>query len=91
MKCGNLPQNFVQFCKTHSYLFNFYDKYPFTNLENSLGVIYIVRDPRNVVSSYANFLSCSEEKSANIMIEELSKGGNLGQTIRRKRCPLPNK
>ena len=70
-------KNSVQFCKTHSYLFNFYNKYPFTNLENSLGVIYIVRDPRNVVSSYANFLSCSDEKSANIMIEELSRGGNL--------------
>ena len=70
-------KNSVQFCKTHSYLFNFYNKYPFTNLENSLGVIYIVRDPRNVVSSYANFLSCSDEKSASIMIEELSRGGNL--------------
>ena len=70
-------KNSVQFCKTHSYLFNFYNKYPFTNLENSLGVIYIVRDPRNVVSSYANFLSCSDETSASIMIEELSRGGNL--------------
>ena len=70
-------KNSVQFCKTHSYLFNFYNKYPFTNLENSLGVIYIVRDPRNVVLSYANFLNCSDEKSANKMIEELSTGGNL--------------
>ena len=37
-------------------LFNFNRKYPFTNLENTLGVIYIVRDPRNVVLSYARHL-----------------------------------
>lgn len=67
----------VQFCKTHSYLFNFYNKYPFTNLENSLGVIYIVRDPRNVVKSFASFFNCSDEKASNIMIEQLFLGGHL--------------
>ena len=43
----------IQFCKTHSYLFNI-DNSPFTDLNNSLGAIYIVRDPRNVVTSYAH-------------------------------------
>ena len=43
-------KNSIQFLKTHSYLFNI-ENSPFTNLENSLGVIYIVRDPRNVVIS----------------------------------------
>ena len=38
--------------KTHNMLFNFNRKFPFTNLENTLGVIYIIRDPRNVVLSY---------------------------------------
>jgi len=41
-------KNAIQFFKTHSYLFNI-ENNPFTNLENSLGVIYIVRDPRNVL------------------------------------------
>ena len=41
----------IQFLKTHSYLFNI-DNNPFTDLNNSLGAIYIVRDPRNVVISY---------------------------------------
>jgi len=47
----------VGFCKTHNMLFNYQKKYPFTNLENTLGVIYIVRDPRNVVLSYARHVS----------------------------------
>ena len=42
----------VQFLKTHSYLFNI-ENNPFTSLDYSLGVIYIVRDPRNVVTSFS--------------------------------------
>ena len=67
----------VQFLKTHSYLFNFWNKYPFTNLNNSLGVIYIVRDPRNVATSFAKFSNFSIEESADSMINELHFGGNL--------------
>ena len=64
-------KNSIQFLKTHSYLFNFYNKYPFTNLNNSLGAIYIVRDPRNVVTSYAKFSSCSTDEISKIMINKL--------------------
>ena len=39
-----IKKNFIQFLKTHSYLFNI-DNNPFTDLNNSLGAIYIVRDP----------------------------------------------
>ena len=67
-------KNNIQFLKTHSYLFNF-ENNPFTNLENSLGVIYIVRDPRNVILSYANHNSKTQEKSA----EDLIKGRLLGE------------
>ena len=70
-------KNSIQFCKTHSCLFNYKDKYPFTNLENSLGVIYVVRDPRNIVSSYANFSKKSPEYVADMMIEKSYIGGNL--------------
>ena len=66
----------IQFLKTHSYLFNFYDKYPFTNLQNSLGVIYIVRDPRNVVTSISKFQNLPLEKSLNALTEKISWGGN---------------
>ena len=70
-------KNSIQFLKTHSYLFNFYNKYPFTNLNNSLGVIYIVRDPRNVVSSFSKFLNTSQEVVAEKMINKLFMGGDL--------------
>ena len=53
----------VGFVKTHNMLFNFNGKFPFTNLENTLGVIYIVRDPRNVVLSYARHLKISPEET----------------------------
>jgi len=67
----------IQYLKTHSYLFNFYNKYPFTNLNISLGAIYIVRDPRNVVSSLANFESKTIEETANILTRDFNLGGNL--------------
>jgi|TARA_Y100000389_G_C17335504_1_gene450407 hypothetical protein len=70
-------KNSIQFCKTHSCLFNYEDKYPFTNLENSLGAIYVVRDPRNIVTSYANFSQKSPENVADMMIEKSYISGNL--------------
>jgi hypothetical protein len=66
----------TQFLKTHSYLFNI-ENNAFTDLNNSLGVIYIVRDPRNVVTSFANHSSMSVDESANWIINEWVLGGNL--------------
>ena len=60
-------KNSIQFLKTHSYLFNI-ENNPFTKLEYSLGVIYIVRDPRNVVLSISNHNSQSHEKSTEDLI-----------------------
>ena len=61
-------KNSIQFLKTHSYLFNI-ENNPFTKLEYSLGVIYVVRDPRNVVLSVSNHNSQSDEKSADDLIK----------------------
>ena len=69
-------KNSIQFLKTHSYLFNIDNKYPFTNLQNSLGVIYIVRDPRNVVTSISKFQNISLESSLKTLINDISWGGN---------------
>ena len=57
----------VGFVKTHNMLFNFNSKFPFTNLENTLGVVYIIRDPRNVVLSYARHLQISPEETVKFM------------------------
>ena len=71
-------KNSLQFLKTHSYLFNI-DNNPFTNLNNTLGVIYIVRDPRNVVSSWAKFASQSVEEAADTMIKSYRFGGDINK------------
>jgi len=67
-------KNSTQFLKTHSYFFNF-DGNDFTNLNNTLGVIYIVRDPRNVVTSLTNFLDISITKATDHLIQSPYIGG----------------
>ena len=66
----------IQFLKTHSYLFNI-NKNPFTDLNNTLGAIYIVRDPRNVVTSYAHHDTITIDESLKRMINNIQIGGNL--------------
>ena len=53
----------VRFFKTHN-MFGKYKGYPFTNSENTLGTIYIVRDPRNVITSLKNHYSLSNYDEA---------------------------
>ena len=67
-------KNSTQFLKTHSYLFNI-EGNGFTDLNNTLGVIYIVRDPRNVVTSLANFLDISITKATDHLIQSPYIGG----------------
>ena len=69
-------KNSIQFLKTHSYLFNI-DNNPFTDLNNTLGTIYIVRDPRNVVTSYAHHYNISIEESALRMTNSVHYGGDI--------------
>ena len=73
-------QNSVQFLKTHSCLFNINGSV-FTDLKNSLGVIYIVRDPRNVVTSYANHANVSIEVAADHLINLHQMGGDLDNKL----------
>ena len=61
-------KNSTQFLKTHSYLFNI-ENNPFTNLENTLGVIYIVRDPRSIVISSSNHNNCTHQTTTNQIID----------------------
>ena len=46
----------------------------FLILKNSLGVIYIVRDPRNVVILFATHNSKSIENTADLLIDDLAVG-----------------
>jgi hypothetical protein len=56
----------ILFVKTHSTLQSINGN-QFTNLDNTIGAIYIVRDPRNVITSYSNHYETSIEQSANDM------------------------
>jgi len=56
----------ILFVKTHSTLQSINGN-QFTNLDNTLGAIYVVRDPRNVVTSYSNHYQTSVEQSAHDM------------------------
>ena len=62
----------LQFVKTHSSLLK-----GFTNYRNTLGVIYIVRDPRNVVISAANHFNTTVEESVSRLINYTNLGGDI--------------
>ena len=63
--------NKINILKTHNMLCNINldgKDYSFTNLENTIGVIHIVRDPRNIVTSAKNHFSLSNEEESVEMI-----------------------
>ena len=64
----NQEKGKVKFLKTHSALCKMYGS-NFTDLNNTLGVIYIVRDPRNVVNSLAHHNDLSMDEAADTMID----------------------
>ena len=60
----------IKFLKTHSANWTS-GKHKFTNYENTLGTIYIVRDPRNVITSIKNHYNKNDyEDALNFMINE---------------------
>ena len=52
----------IRFFKTHN-VYGKINNRPFTNKENSLGCIYIIRDPRNVITSLSNHYELNYEDS----------------------------
>ena len=58
----------TNFFKTHNAMCTI-NNYPFTNKDNTCGAIYVVRDPRDVVISYANHLRLSHEKTIERMFD----------------------
>lgn len=59
----------LKFFKTHSSLCKIHDC-NFTDLKNTLGAIYIVRDPRNVVASFANHYSLNIDEATETILDE---------------------
>jgi len=67
-KLNSLDKQNIRFLKTHS-SFHEINGYKFTDLNNTLGVIYIIRDPRTVVKSYANHHQMSLETATDKLLE----------------------
>ena len=59
----------IRFFKTHSFLGN-YQGNQFTTPETTLGAIYIVRDPRNVLSSLKNHYSFDDDTALKMITDK---------------------
>ena len=61
--------NKLNFFKTHNILGSINNNY-FTNKTNTAGAIYIVRDPRNVLTSIQNHYELSKDEALKFMLSE---------------------
>jgi len=59
----------IRFLKTHSSFFKI-NNFNFSNVQNTLGAIYIIRDPRDVAISFANHMSLSLDEATKRVIFE---------------------
>ena len=59
----------IKFFKTHNILGSI-NNHKFTNKENTLGGIYIVRDPRNILTSIQNHFELTKDEALKFMTNE---------------------
>ena len=52
----------IRFFKTHN-IYGSVNNFQFTNRENSIGCVYVVRDPRNVITSLKNFYEMNDNQA----------------------------
>jgi len=71
----NKDKKSFKFLKTHSSFVKM-DGFSFTDLANTLGVIYIVRDPRDVVVSFAHHNNQSIEKTTEMINSDFVLGAH---------------
>tara|TARA_B110000014_G_C20068508_1_gene557014 strand:+ start:465 stop:1322 length:858 start_codon:yes stop_codon:yes gene_type:complete len=62
-------KNKLKFFKTHN-VFGKVNNFDFTNSQNSIGCLYIVRDPRNVITSIKNHYQLKDEQALEWMSNE---------------------
>ena len=65
-------ENKIKFFKTHNALWKLGEK-TFTNEDNTLGVLHIVRDPRNVITSLKNHFNRKNYEEALIFLKDQKK------------------
>ena len=59
-----------KFFKTHNILGSINNN-NFTNKKNTIGAIYVVRDPRNIVTSLQNHYEISKDEALNFMKDKI--------------------
>ena len=59
----------IKIFKTHNGNYNFLGR-DFTDTKNTIGVIHIVRDPRNIISSISNHYQLNLEQSVDFLLDE---------------------
>ena len=79
-KLINQNKKSFQFWKTHSSFVKM-DGYSFTDLNNTLGVIYIVRDPRDVVISYSHHNNQTIEQTLKMINQNYILGAEIKDKI----------
>ena len=68
----------IKFFKTHHINCKI-GEHPFTNNNNTLGTIYVVRDPRNLVNSFVNHYQIDKKAAKNFITSKASAtGGSAG-------------
>ena len=73
----------INLLKTHQGKYTV-GKHSFTNNENTLGVIYIVRDPRNLVRSVSNHFTMRLEEACNFLMSPEIIGNGKSWTERQE-------
>mgnify|MGYP001407728596 CR=1 FL=1 len=68
----------IKFFKTHN-AYSSIDSYNFSNKLNSIAAIYIVRDPRNVITSFARHNSKEIEDTLELLINDLTIGNEKNE------------
>ena len=68
----------VKFFKTHHINCKI-GEHAFTNRSNTLGTIYVVRDPRNLINSFTNHYSIDKNTAKNFITSRQSVTGALGE------------
>ena len=61
--------NQLRFFKTHN-VFGKLNNYDFTDSKNSVGCIYVIRDPRNVITSIKNHYELNDDQALKWMMNE---------------------
>ena len=66
-------RNETVYLKTHNAICTI-NGHPFTNKKNTLGIIYLVRDPRDIILSYSSHLKKNIKDTLKIMTNKLARG-----------------